>query len=51
MGMMANTMQRISLRRIAKWAGGVTLLSCCFACAGFAQDTNKPAELSWESES
>jgi hypothetical protein len=51
MGMMANIMQRMSIKRIAKWAGVFALLICCFACTGFAQDMNKPAELSWKSES
>ncbi len=35
--------RRMCSKRVTKWAGVFTLLVCCFACTGLAQDTNESA--------
>lgn len=42
MRVLSDVVRRMCSRRIAKWAGGFTLLVCCFACMGSAQETNDP---------
>jgi len=43
MGILADFARRMCSKRVTKWAGVFTLLACCFACVGLAQDTKESA--------